>query len=75
MSFRISFTLNRRDYTALVTEEAINGSHMWVLELDNGNIYLFSKEAKGWHCPELGKETCRTIGKAIDAGLAELELH
>jgi hypothetical protein len=34
-----------------------------------------SKEAKGWHCPELGKDTCRTIGKAIDAGLAELELH
>lgn len=75
MSFRINFTLNRKDYTAQVTEETVNGAHLWMLELDTGNIYLFSKEAKGWDCRELGKDTCRTIGKAIDAALAEPELH
>jgi len=58
-----------------VTEDAINGSHLWVLELENGGIYLFSKEARGWHCPELGKDTCRVIGRAIDEGLKQLQPH
>ena len=73
MSFRINFTLNRRQYNAQVAEESINGSHLWVVEVDNGGTYLFSKEVKGWHCAELGKDTCQVIGKAIDTGLAELQ--
>lgn len=72
MSFPIHFTLNRKTYTALVTEETSIGSTLWVVELENGNTYLFSRAPKGWHCAELGKDTCKIIGKAIEA---QLEAH
>jgi hypothetical protein len=72
MSFPIQFTLNRKPYTALVTEELTFGSTMWMVEVDNGSTYLFTRNDRGWQCPELGKDTCRVVGKAIDEQLAML---
>jgi hypothetical protein len=75
MSFRINFTLNRKDYTAVVTEETTFGSHMWMVEIDNGNSYLLTKAERGWQCLELGKSSSRVIGEAIDSQLAILQHH
>lgn len=75
MSFHISFTLNRKFYTALVTEEVTFGSTMWMVDVENGSTYLFSRTERGWHCPELGKDTCRVVGKAIDEQLSILDPH
>ena len=72
MTFHITFTLNRKIYFAHVTEETINSSHIWLLEVENGGTYLLTKEARGWHCAELSKVDCRVIGKAIDE---VLQLH
>lgn len=72
MSFHIIFTLNRRQYTAHVTEENTFGSTLWMVEVDSGSTYLFTKNDRGWQCPELGKDTCRVVGKAIDE---QLEIH
>lgn len=75
MSFHINFTLNRKHYTALVTEEATFGSTLWMVEVESGNTYLFNRTDRGWHCAELGKDTCRVVGKAIDAHLEHLHPH
>lgn len=72
MTFHITFTLSKRTYFAHVTEETMHGSHVWLLEVENGGTYLLTKEARGWHCAELSKDECRVIGQAIDE---ELQLH
>lgn len=69
MSFQILFTLNKKHYTALVTEETTFGSTLWMVEVENGNTYLFTRTDRGWQCPELGKDTCRVVGNAIDEHL------
>jgi hypothetical protein len=73
MSFRINFTLNRKPYTAEVAEEKINGAPLWLVEIEKGGTYLFSREARGWHCPELNKDICKVVGRAIDARLETLQ--
>lgn len=75
MSFRISFSLNRKTYTAQVTEETTFGSTLWMVEIENGGTYLFTKGPRGWHCAELGKDTCKVVGKAIDEQLEILQDH
>lgn len=62
----ITFSYKGKSYNAIVYKEQRNSLAMWVVELDNGKTYLFSREKKGWYCGDLNKSLCKLIGSKIE---------